>query len=77
MKMNFEYLEIEKWMLQKVKAEKVGEEDGVICPVSMFCSRLMILKLSKKVHFLQVSADRYSNLDPSGDKVAIMQEEGN
>ena len=56
-------------MLQKVKAEKVGEEDGVICPVSMFCSRVMILKLS--------IADRYSNLDPSGGKVAIMQEEGN
>ena len=41
-------------MLQAVKAEKV---DGVICLVSMLPSRVMVFKLSKKVHFLQFCAD--------------------
>ena len=35
MKMNFEYFQIQKWMLQTVRAEKVDEKDGVICIVSM------------------------------------------
>ena len=44
-------------MLQTVRAEKVDEKHGVICLVSMFPSEVMILKLSKKVHFLQFCAD--------------------
>ena len=44
-------------MLQTVRAE---EEDGkiwVICPVSMFSSSFVVLKLSKKVHFLYFCDD--------------------
>ena len=44
-------------MLQTVRAEKVDEKNGVICLVSMFPSWVMVLKLSKKVHFLQFCAD--------------------
>ena len=51
MKMNFEYFQIQKWMLQTVRAEKVDEINWVICPVSMFPSWVMVFKLSKKVHF--------------------------
>ena len=40
-----------------VKAEKVDEKNEVICLVSIFSSRVMALKLSKKVHFLQFFAD--------------------
>ena len=44
-------------MLQTVRAEKVDEKNGVICLVSMLPSWVMVLKLSKKVHFLQFCAD--------------------
>ena len=57
MKMNFDYFQIQKWMLQTVRAEKVDEKNGVICLVSMFPSWVMVHKLSKKVHFLQFCAD--------------------
>ena len=56
-KINFDYFQIQKWMLQTVRAEKVDEKNGVICLVSMFPSWVMVLKLSKKVHFLQFCAD--------------------
>ena len=57
MKMNFEYFQIQKWILQTVRSEKVDEKNGVICLVSMFPSWVMVLKLSKKVHCLQFCAD--------------------
>ena len=57
MKINFEYFQIQKWILQTVRSEKVDEKNGVICLVSMFPSWVMVLKLSKKVHFLQFCAD--------------------
>ena len=33
-KMNFEYSQMQKWILQTTAAEKVDEKNGVICPVS-------------------------------------------
>ena len=57
MKMNFDYFQIQKWMLQTVRVEKVDEKNGVICLVSMFPSWVMVHQLSKKVHFLQFCAD--------------------
>ena len=33
------------------------KKNGVICLVSMFLSWVMVLKLSKKMHFLQFCAD--------------------
>ena len=50
--MNFEYFQIQKWMLQAGRAEK-AEKNGVICVVIMFPSWVMILKLLKKVYFFQ------------------------
>ena len=38
MKINFDYFQIQKWMLQTVRAEKVDEEIRVICLVSIFPS---------------------------------------
>ena len=38
MKMNFDYFQIQKRMLQTVRAEKADEENVVICQVSMFPS---------------------------------------
>ena len=48
MKVNFEYFQIQKWILKPVRAEKV---DWVIFLVSLFSSWLMVLKLSKKYIF--------------------------
>ena len=36
MKMNFEYFQIQKPMLQTIRAEKADEKNVVICLVSMF-----------------------------------------
>ena len=44
-------------MLQTVRTEKVDEKTGVICLVSMSPSCVIVLKLSKKVLFLQFCAD--------------------
>ena len=44
-------------MLHTVRAKKVDEKNGVICLVSIFPSWVMVLKLSKKVYFLQFYAD--------------------
>ena len=57
MKMNFEYFQTQKWILQTVRSEKVDEKNTVICLVSMFPSWVMVLKLSKKVQVLQFCAD--------------------
>ena len=57
MKMNFEYFQTQKWILQTVRSEKVDEKNRVICLVSMFPSWVMVLKLSKKVQVLQFCAD--------------------
>ena len=57
MKMNFEFFQIQKWILQTVRSEKVDEKSRVICLVSMFSSWVMVFELSKKVHFLQFWAD--------------------
>ena len=48
-------------MLQTVRAEKVDEKNGIICLASMFPVWVMVLKLSKKVHFLQFCADLSKN----------------
>ena len=46
--MNLKYFQIQKWMLQADRAEKVDEKNGVICVVFMFPSWVMILKLLEK-----------------------------
>ena len=57
MKMNSEYFQFQKWMLQTVRTGKIDEKNGTIFLVSMFSSWVIVLKLSKKVHFLQFCAD--------------------
>ena len=56
-KINSDYFQMQKGMVQTVRANKVDEKNGVICLVSMFPPWAMVLKLSKKVHFLQYCAD--------------------
>ena len=57
MKINFEYFQIQKWMIQTVRAEKVDEKSEVICSISMFPSWVMVIKLPKTVKFLQFCAE--------------------
>ena len=56
MKMNFEYFQFEKLQSQTVRTAKVDEKNGVICLVSTFPSWFMVLELSRKCLFLQLSA---------------------
>ena len=53
LKMNLKYFQIYKWMLQADRTEKVDKKVVVIFigVVFMFSCWVMILKLSKKVHF--------------------------
>ena len=44
-------------MLQTVRKEKVDEKNVVVCLVSMFPYRVMVLSLLKKVNLLQFCAD--------------------
>ena len=62
MKMNFEYFQIQKWILQTVRSEKVNEKNGAISLVSFFPSWVMVLKLSKKVHFCNFVLSSARNL---------------
>ena len=57
MKINFEYFQFQKWILQTVILEKLDRKNWVICLVPMFPSWDRFLKLSKKVYFLQFCAD--------------------
>ena len=57
MKINFDFFQIQKWMLQTVRARKVDEQNWVICLVSMFLSWVRVCKLFEKVHVLQFCAD--------------------
>ena len=49
MKMNFEYFQIQKLIIQTVRLKKVDEKNGVICLVFMFPYQFVVLKVSKKV----------------------------
>ena len=57
MKMNFDIFQIQKWMSQTVRAQKVNEKNGSICLVSFFPAWVIVLKLPKIMHFLQICAD--------------------
>ena len=57
MKIDFKYFQVQKWMLQTIRAVKVFEKYGVISLVSMFSFWVMVFELSKKIQFLQICAD--------------------
>ena len=44
-------------MLKQLEQKRVDEKNGVKCLVSMFLLWIMVLKLPKKVHFMQFCAD--------------------
>ena len=52
MELNFEGLEMQKWNIPRVRAQRVGEKNGVICQVIMLTPALMVIKMSKMAHFL-------------------------
>ena len=66
MKVNFDYFQIQKLMLQTVRADKVHEKNRVISLVSMFASWVLVRKLSKKkkifYNFVLTSARTRSQL---------------
>ena len=50
-KMNSDNFQIQKWISQIVRVQKIDEKSGVICLVSFFPSWVMALKLHKIVLF--------------------------
>ena len=64
MKMNFDYFQIQKWMLQTEcsnVAEKVDEKMGSFSYLSCFLPELLSLNGPKKMHFLQYIVDLSKN----------------
>ena len=68
MKMKFDNFQIQKWISQTIRAQKVNKKNGVICLVSFFPSWVMVLcaDLSKKSKFVRVI---YLNLSERPDHV--------
>ena len=63
LKMNFKYFQIQKWILQRGRAEKADERNnGIIWVIVMFPSWVMILKLSKKCIFSILCRTQQKNL---------------
>ena len=52
MELNFKGLEIQKWNIPIDRAQRVGQENGVIGPVIMFTLKVIVIKMSKMAHFL-------------------------
>ena len=48
--MNFDYIQMQKQMLQTARLEKKDEKSGVIRLDSTFPSSVMILKMPRKMH---------------------------
>ena len=63
MKINFEYFQTQKWMLQTVRTEAVDEKNGVICLVSMFPSWIMVFNCLKKFIFCNSTPTSAKNLN--------------
>ena len=54
--MSFDNSQIQKWISQTVRAQK-DEKNGVIFLICFFPSWVMVCKLPKIVHLLQICAD--------------------
>ena len=58
MELNFESLEMQKWNIPTNRAQRAGEQNGAICLVIKFTSRVMVIKMSKTAHFLHFFAEK-------------------
>ena len=56
-KMNFDIFQIQKWIMNITKELIKQMKKWVICLVPFFSSSVMVLKLPKIVHLLQICAD--------------------
>ena len=65
MKIDFDYFQMQKLMLQTFRAEKLDKKYGVISLVSIFSSRVMVLKCQKRYilcNFVLTSARNLNRL---------------
>ena len=51
LELNFEDLEMKNWNIPMDKTQRVDEKNGVNCLVIIFTPRVMVMKMSKMVHF--------------------------
>ena len=52
MDLNFEGLEMQKRNVSTDKAQRVYEKDGVICLITRFIPRIMVIKMTEMAHIL-------------------------
>ena len=52
MDLNFEDLEMQKRNVSTDKAQRVYEKDGVICLITRFIPRIMVIKMTEMAHIL-------------------------
>ena len=71
MKMNFDISKYKNECYKQLERKKLDEKNGFFCLVSIFPSRVMVLKLSEKVHFLQFCADLSKKAKSVNRKVLI------
>ena len=57
MELDFKGLEIQKRNVPMYRAQRVDEENGVICPVIMVTPKVIIIEMSKMALFFTFSAD--------------------
>ena len=57
MKLNFGDLEMQIWNIPKDRAQRLNEENVFIYLVIMFTPRVIVIKMSKTVHFFVYPAD--------------------
>ena len=64
MEFNFEGLEMQKWNISMDRAQRVDEENGIICVVTLFTPGVMVIKMSKIsiffLYFLLMAAKNQS-----------------
>ena len=51
MELQFEGLEMQKCNIQTERTRRAGEKNEVICIVTIFTPKVMVIKMSKMVHF--------------------------
>ena len=67
----FSNFQIQKWVLQTVRAQKVDGKNGIIFLISIFLSWVMVLKLPKIVHVFKFVLTSARNLNILKEFISI------
>ena len=62
---------MQKWNIQRDRAQRVDEKNGVICLVIMFAPRVMVIKVSQMSHFLYFLLMPVKNQSQFGENIYV------